>query len=58
MPGREDALVQAATAILSIQDADLEVEGAVATVGELDVQAGRRQCDSRSCPTLGRRPCA
>ena len=38
MPGREDALVQAATAILSIRDAALEVEGAVATVGELDVE--------------------
>ena len=40
MPGREDALVQAATAILSIRDAALEVEGAVATVGELDVEPG------------------
>ncbi len=40
MPGREDALVHAATAILSIRDAALEVEGAVATVGELDVEPG------------------
>jgi acetylornithine deacetylase/succinyl-diaminopimelate desuccinylase-like protein len=40
MAGREDALVQAATAILSIRDAALEVEGAVATVGELDVEPG------------------
>jgi acetylornithine deacetylase/succinyl-diaminopimelate desuccinylase-like protein len=40
MGDREDALVEAAAAILRIRDAALEVEGAVATVGELDVEPG------------------
>jgi acetylornithine deacetylase/succinyl-diaminopimelate desuccinylase-like protein len=40
MQDREDALVEAAAAILSIREAALEVEGAVATVGELDVEPG------------------
>ncbi len=40
MQDREDALVEAAAAILAIRDAALQVEGAVATVGELDVEPG------------------
>ena len=40
MPDRQDALVSAAAAILDIRDAALQVEGAVATVGELDVEPG------------------
>ncbi|HEU0303828.1 MAG TPA: Zn-dependent hydrolase [Gaiellaceae bacterium] len=40
MRDREDALVEAAAAILRIRDAALAVEGAVATVGELAVEPG------------------
>jgi acetylornithine deacetylase/succinyl-diaminopimelate desuccinylase-like protein len=40
MRDREDALVEAAIEILRVRDAALEVEGAVATVGELDVEPG------------------
>jgi len=40
MNARQDALVDAAAAILGIRDAALQVEGAVATVGELDVEPG------------------
>ena len=40
MQDREDALVEAAAEILRIRDAALQVEGAVATVGELDVEPG------------------
>ena len=40
MRDRDDALVAAAAAILSIREAALGVEGAVATVGELDVEPG------------------
>ena len=40
MEDREDALVEAAAEILRIRDAALQVEGAVATVGELDVEPG------------------
>ena len=36
----QDALVEAAAEILRIRDAALQVEGAVATVGELDVEPG------------------
>jgi acetylornithine deacetylase/succinyl-diaminopimelate desuccinylase-like protein len=40
MAGRDDALVAAAEAVLRIRDAALSVEGAVATVGRLDVEPG------------------
>lgn len=40
MSDRDDALVEAAAAILRIRDAAVEVDGAVATVGELDVEPG------------------
>jgi allantoate deiminase len=40
MSGREDALVEAAYAILRIREAAASIEGAVATVGELDVEPG------------------
>lgn len=40
MRDRRDALVDAAEAILRIRDAALDVEGAVATVGRLDVEPG------------------
>ncbi len=40
MQDRQDALVEAAAEILRIRHAALEVEGAVATVGELDVEPG------------------
>ena len=40
MAGRADALVAAATEILRIRDAALAIEGAVATVGTLEVEPG------------------
>jgi acetylornithine deacetylase/succinyl-diaminopimelate desuccinylase-like protein len=40
MQDRDDALVEAAAEILRIRDAALQVEGAVATVGEVDVEPG------------------
>ncbi len=40
MKDRQDALVEAAAEILRIRDAALQVEGAVATVGEVDVEPG------------------
>jgi acetylornithine deacetylase/succinyl-diaminopimelate desuccinylase-like protein len=40
MAARDDALVSAAERILEIRDAAWEVEGAVATVGELEVEPG------------------
>ena len=40
MSDRQDALVDAAAAILRVRDAALRVEGAVATVGEVDVEPG------------------
>lgn len=40
MAGRRDALVSAADAILRVRDAALALDGAVATVGELDVEPG------------------
>jgi acetylornithine deacetylase/succinyl-diaminopimelate desuccinylase-like protein len=40
MDGREDALVAAAEAVLRIRDAAREIAGAVATVGELEVEHG------------------
>jgi acetylornithine deacetylase/succinyl-diaminopimelate desuccinylase-like protein len=40
MPGREDALVAAASEILRVRDAALAFEGAVATIGQLDVEPG------------------
>ena len=40
MQDRQDALVEAAAEILRIRDAALQVEGAVATVGEVDVEPG------------------
>jgi acetylornithine deacetylase/succinyl-diaminopimelate desuccinylase-like protein len=40
MQDRRDALVEAAAEILRIRDAALQVEGAVATVGEVDVEPG------------------
>ena len=40
MPGREDALVAAASEILRVRDAALGIEGAVATIGQVEVQPG------------------
>jgi acetylornithine deacetylase/succinyl-diaminopimelate desuccinylase-like protein len=40
MAGRDDALVAAAEAVLRIRDAARGLEGAVATVGQLDVEPG------------------
>ncbi len=40
MEGRDDALVAAATAVLHIRDAARGVPGAVATVGQIDVEPG------------------
>ena len=40
MAGREDALVEAAEAVLRIRDAAAGLEGAVATVGQVDVEPG------------------
>lgn len=40
MEGRDDALVTAAAEILSIRDAARSIDGAVATVGRLDVEPG------------------
>jgi acetylornithine deacetylase/succinyl-diaminopimelate desuccinylase-like protein len=40
MEGRSDALVAAAEAVLAIQDAARAIDGAVATVGRLDVEPG------------------
>jgi acetylornithine deacetylase/succinyl-diaminopimelate desuccinylase-like protein len=40
MDARDDALVRAAEAVLRIRDAALELEGAVATVGRLEVEPG------------------
>ena len=43
MEDRQDALVEAAAEILRIRDAALQVDGAVATVGEIDVEPGAGQ---------------
>ena len=40
MAGREDALVAAAAEILRIRDAALAIDGAVATVGQVEVEPG------------------
>ena len=40
MAGREDALVAAAAEILRVRDAALAIDGAVATVGQVDVEPG------------------
>lgn len=40
MVGREDALVAAAAEILRVRDAALAIDGAVATIGRLDVSPG------------------
>jgi len=40
MEGREDALVAAAEAVLRVRDATRGLDGAVATVGKLDVEPG------------------
>ena len=40
MAGRRDALVQAAAAVLRIRDAAAVLDGAVATVGQLEVEPG------------------
>jgi allantoate deiminase len=40
MAGREDALVAASGAVLRIRDAALSLDGAVATVGQLEVEPG------------------
>jgi N-carbamoyl-L-amino-acid hydrolase len=40
MQGRADALTEAAAAILGIRDAALAVPGAVATVGQIEVEPG------------------
>lgn len=40
MLGREDALVAAAAEILRVRDAAIRIEGAVATIGQVDVRPG------------------
>jgi N-carbamoyl-L-amino-acid hydrolase len=40
MAGRDDALVAAAAEILRVQDAALAVDGAVATIGQVEVEPG------------------
>ena len=40
MRGRDDALVEAAAEILRIRDAALGIDGAVATIGQVDVEPG------------------
>ncbi|HYI74037.1 MAG TPA: M20/M25/M40 family metallo-hydrolase [Gaiellaceae bacterium] len=40
MLGRDDALVAAASEITRVRDAALEIEGAVATIGQVDVEPG------------------
>jgi acetylornithine deacetylase/succinyl-diaminopimelate desuccinylase-like protein len=40
MAGRRDALVAAAEAVLHVRDAASSIEGAVATVGQIDVEPG------------------
>ena len=40
MAGREDALVAAASAILRVRDAALAIPGAVATIGQVEVEPG------------------
>jgi acetylornithine deacetylase/succinyl-diaminopimelate desuccinylase-like protein len=40
MVGRDDALVAAATKILRVRDAARAIEGAVATIGQVDVEPG------------------
>jgi acetylornithine deacetylase/succinyl-diaminopimelate desuccinylase-like protein len=40
MPGREDALVAAAAEILRVRDTSVAIEGAVATIGKVDVEPG------------------
>jgi acetylornithine deacetylase/succinyl-diaminopimelate desuccinylase-like protein len=40
MRGREDALVEAAAQILRVRDAALGIDGAVATIGQVDVEPG------------------
>jgi acetylornithine deacetylase/succinyl-diaminopimelate desuccinylase-like protein len=40
MEGRDDALVQAAAAVLRIRDAAHAIDGAVATVGQIEVEPG------------------
>jgi acetylornithine deacetylase/succinyl-diaminopimelate desuccinylase-like protein len=40
MRGRDDALVEAAAEILRVRDAALGIDGAVATIGQVDVEPG------------------
>ena len=40
MAGRDDALVEAAAAVLRIRDAARAIPGAVATVGQIEVEPG------------------
>ena len=40
MPGRDDALVEAAAEILRVRDAALGIDGTVATIGQVDVEPG------------------
>jgi hydantoinase/carbamoylase family amidase len=40
MPGREDALVAAASEIQRVRDAALAIDGAVATIGQVEVEPG------------------
>ena len=40
MAGRDDALVTAAAEILRVRDAALGIDGAVATVGQVEVEPG------------------
>ena len=57
MHGRDDALVQAAAAvILRIHDAALQVDGLVATVGEIDVEPGAGNVIPGAVASLRRRP--
>lgn len=40
MPGRDDALVEAAVEILRVRDSALAIDGAVATIGRVDIEPG------------------
>ena len=58
MAGREDALVAAAEAVLRIRDAARAIDGAVATVGQLDVEPGGTNVIPSRVAHLRRRACA
>ena len=58
MDGREDALVAAAEEILRLRDVARSIEGAVATVGTIEVEPGGTNVIPGLARVLGRRACA